>query len=99
MTCKECGCTTGGAEHCYAHAPYTVQPLRDGSFRSYRHGLKRIWMEAPPFVQGELAAAYDAGRKDGLETLASALRKALSPATVAAIMHELRQLRRHLGDQ
>lgn len=46
--CKECGCTTGGGEYCFQHAPYTVFPLKDGTFRSNRHGLKRIWFDEPP---------------------------------------------------
>ena len=47
-TCKECGCTTGGGEYCYRHAPYTVHPLKDGSFRSTRNGLTHIWFDEPP---------------------------------------------------
>jgi hypothetical protein len=40
--CKECGCTTGGGEYCYRHAPYMVWPKADGSFLSDRNGRKHV---------------------------------------------------------
>jgi hypothetical protein len=48
MTCKECGCTTGGAEFCFEHAPYMVYPKADGSFISDRNGRKHISFDEPP---------------------------------------------------
>jgi hypothetical protein len=53
-TCKECGCRTGGGEFCYEHAPYTVIPRKDGSFRSDRNGLHGIFLSPPPNIQSEL---------------------------------------------
>jgi hypothetical protein len=47
-TCRECGTTTGGGEYCWQHAPYTVYPLRDGSFRETRNGLTHVWVESCP---------------------------------------------------
>jgi hypothetical protein len=46
--CKECGCQTGGGDYCYQHKPYTVTPLKDGSFRVDRFGVQRVWLDAPP---------------------------------------------------
>jgi hypothetical protein len=46
--CKECGCQTGGGEYCYEHKPYTVSPLKDGTFRVDRFGMQRISFEEPP---------------------------------------------------
>ncbi len=52
-TCGECGVRTGGGAYCYQHAPYTVWPLKDGSFRSDRGGMKHIWLDAPPSLESE----------------------------------------------
>lgn len=54
-TCKECGCTTGGAEYCFEHKPYTVTPLKDGSYRVNRHGVTRVSFDAPPTPESENA--------------------------------------------
>jgi hypothetical protein len=51
--CRECGCRTGGGDYCYQHAPYTVWPLKDGSFRSDRNGLEHIWLIQPPSLESE----------------------------------------------
>ncbi len=46
--CTECGCTTGGGDYCFAHAPYTVWPLKDGSWRTVgSNGTRRVWLEEP----------------------------------------------------
>jgi len=50
-TCKECGCQTGGGDYCYEHAPYMVYPLKDGSFRSTRNGVRHIWFLEPPTLE------------------------------------------------
>lgn len=52
-TCKECGCRTGGGDYCFAHKPYMVYPLKDGSFRVHRNGVKRIWLDEPPTLETE----------------------------------------------
>lgn len=49
--CRECGVTTGGGEFCYQHAPYTVWPLKDGTFRVDRNGRKRVEPVEPPASQ------------------------------------------------
>lgn len=40
MTCKECGCTTGGGQYCYEHAPFVVTPLKDGTCYVDRNGQR-----------------------------------------------------------
>lgn len=40
--CQECGCTTGGGDYCWQHRPYTVYPLKDGTWRETRNGLTRV---------------------------------------------------------
>jgi len=77
--CKECGVMTGGGEFCYVHAPYTVWPLKDGSFRSTRGGLKHLWLDEPPNHQTEnpdVIIAEQGQRISELEQRASRLEDA-----------------------
>jgi hypothetical protein len=46
--CQECGCTTGGGTFCYQHAPYTVYPLKDGTFLRDRNGQRDHLSFDPP---------------------------------------------------
>ena len=58
--CKECGCTTGGGSYCFEHAPYTVWPLKDGSWYEDRSGQRRR-VSVEPIPPNTEARAADAG--------------------------------------
>jgi hypothetical protein len=55
--CRECECTTGGGEYCYEHAPYTVWPLKNGTFRYDRNGMKHVVLLEPPSHESEQIAS------------------------------------------
>lgn len=54
-TCKECGCFTGGADYCYLHAPYTVRPLKDGTFMVDKGGSRLRVSYEPPLDDERMA--------------------------------------------
>lgn len=103
--CKECGCRTGGGEYCFNHAPYTVYPLKDGSFRSTRHGLRHIWLGEPPHPTQEfqdslhaLIAQWRAQAK-GLEGHPPAYARSNNPEYADALRQCATDLAARLGGQ